>query len=136
MRLLVVFAFVVVAACKEPPPPPPPPPPPVKEVKKDPDAEVKLSADDRACTRDDECTLITEDCCTCTTLGTQTGVRKDHLEAVIARRTPICGTANCPQAMSNDPSCNARRAKCMNGVCMPDAPGVKPPEGVGVEPIK
>lgn len=117
---LALFAPVVVVlalfiACKKdepkPPPPPPAPPPPM---------EVEILDAERTCTKSSECTLITEDCCGCTSFGSQAGIRKDAVAAISARRQPICSAMSCPMGMSDHPSCAARIAVCKEGQCVPE----------------
>ncbi|MBI1946429.1 MAG: hypothetical protein HYS27_12075 [Deltaproteobacteria bacterium] len=135
--LLAVLAAVLVAgalvACAKPPPPPPPPPPPSLPTA----AEVDVTAtdDERRCAVDADCALTTVDCCGCTSLGKQTGVRKDRLQALTERRVPICGTIACAQGMSDDPSCQATRATCRDGRCVAADEAAQPPAGVGVGKI-
>src|SRR6478752_7412911 len=53
--------------------------------------DPRVLDDDRTCTTDADCTLTTADCCGCNALGSQTGIRKDHLESLAKRRAPVCG---------------------------------------------
>jgi hypothetical protein len=135
---LLVTAVLGAAACTptNPPPPPPAPAAPVVEEKPKEVPDVALTDADRACTTDADCGLISVDCCGCNAMGKQTAARKDRMDAIAARRQPICGTIACAQAISDDPSCAATKAGCKAGVCVavePPAPGAS---GVGVEPIK
>ncbi len=139
MRIVVIAAALVCfAACQKQTPPPAPGPSAtdtaVAAAKAAPDPHVL--DDDRRCTSDADCTLTTVDCCGCNALGAQTGVRKDHVAALTARRTPVCAAVQCAQQMSDDPSCSAREAACRSGVCVPDT-GEAAPEtkGPAAEPI-
>jgi hypothetical protein len=98
----------------------PPAPPPIVAENVETRPDTGLQAADTACTADAECTLTTNDCCGCAALGTQVGVRADHLAALTARRQPICSSIVCAQQMSDDPSCTARKAVCRAGQCVPD----------------
>jgi hypothetical protein len=84
-----------------------------------PDAHVL--ADDRTCAVDADCTLTTADCCGCNALGSQVGVRKDHVAALAARRAPVCGGVACPTTMSDDATCSANGAVCRDKVCVPES---------------
>lgn len=133
MRSLPVWALplILVLGCTKEPPAAPAvtvPLPTATEV------DVAATADERRCVVDDDCTLTTEDCCGCATLGKQTGVRKDRVQALTERRRTICGAIACAQGMSDDPSCVASRAVCRQGQCVPDAAAASG-RGVGVEKI-
>ena len=82
--------------------------------------DVDVLEGERGCRQSAECTLITEDCCGCTAYGSQTGVRKDMLATVVARRTPVCSALTCPSGMSDHETCAARIAVCVQGKCVPE----------------
>lgn len=96
-----------------------------------------LQADERTCTKDEECTLTPQQCCTCAAGGQQDAVNAEKLPELIRRRGIVCDDYVCPQVVSTHPSCSATRALCREGKCVPDVPaGAKAPEGIGVEPIE
>lgn len=70
-------------------------------------------ATDRVCTPEDSCVVV-DQTCGCNSGGTQAAVRADAVSTIDARRNPsqICNTS-----ISNDPSCGANDAICINGVC-------------------
>ena len=105
---------------------PPEPPPPLQTAATDDERRCKVNAD---------CTLTTADCCGCNSGGLQVGVRADKLAALGARRAPVCSAVICVERMSDDPSCEARKARCDNGLCVPET-DARPPPGLGVETIK
>ncbi|MCC7072370.1 MAG: hypothetical protein IT383_13660 [Deltaproteobacteria bacterium] len=121
---------LLAVACREPAPPPPAPPPLPTAA----EVDVTATADEQRCAVDADCVLATFDCCGCNALGRQVGVRKDRVQALGARRAPICGAVACAQGMGDDPSCGATRALCRDGACVPDA-AAGPSRGVGVEKI-
>ena len=88
--------------------------------------DPRVLADDRTCTTDADCTLTTTDCCGCNALGSQTGIRKDHVEALAKRRAPVCSAIACGQGMSDDPTCTATKAVCKSGVCAPNTAPASP----------
>lgn len=95
---------------------------------------------ERRCTADDQCVLVTEDCCGCNGGGRQIGVNKAKLEALGARRVSLCAGIACPAQMSDDASCDAHSARCVSGMCAPAVAGSVPPKspgtaGVAIEPI-
>jgi hypothetical protein len=144
MRTLTLLAVLVLAACSKSAPAPKVAKPEPERVavadKEEPDAGTvsdltAVTLDERRCTANADCALITEDCCGCDSGGKQVGVRKDAIAELGARRTPICSQVVCSQQLSDDDSCDARRARCMEGQCVPDVPGAKPPAGVAVEKI-
>ena len=115
MRTLLVLSLVLADACNKPAPKPPPP-----LTLAQPD-DVDVLDVERHCTKNGECTLITEDCCDCTAFGSQTGVRKDKLKVITARRTPVCTAIVCPRGMSDHASCASRLAVCREGTCVPES---------------
>jgi hypothetical protein len=144
MRTLSLLALLVLAACSKAAPAPTvakPEAAPVAAIEKaEPDAGTvsdltAVTLDERRCTSNADCALITEDCCGCDSGGKQVGVRKDAIAELGARRTPICSQVACSQQLSDDNSCDARRARCMEGQCVADVPGARPPAGVAVEKI-
>ena len=99
-------------------------------------AEMRATNEDRACTADAECVLATEDCCGCSSLGKQIGVRVDRIAVLTDRRAPICAATLCAAAMSEDPTCAATKAGCRAGVCVADvATAPAAPAGVKTEAI-
>ena len=98
-------------------------------------ADARIMDDDKKCTTDAECVLATTDCCGCSGLGTQSGVRKDHVAMLTKRRQPVCSVIACAQGMSDDATCNAQKAVCQAGVCVPDV-GAAATKKTKVEPIK
>jgi hypothetical protein len=151
LLVTTLLFFTALAACKETPPATtttatptptatpttPTTPTATPTVAGAPDERV--TAADQQCTQDSECALTTADCCGCTSLGKQIGVRADVVAALAQRRAPVCASVSCAQAMSDDPSCSATKAVCKAGKCEPDvagaptgAPTMKP---TPVEPI-
>ena len=91
---------------------------------------------EQTCTRDDECTLTPQHCCTCAAGGQYDAVNQQSLPELMKRRGIICQDYVCPQVMSTHPSCQAKGAVCRDGRCVPDIPaGAEEPAGIGVEPI-
>lgn len=91
---------------------------------------------EQECKADADCVLTPRFCCGCTANGAMVGIHKDKLQDVLYRRVVACKEYVCAQAMSTDPSCEAARAVCRAGKCVPDAPAGKPGAGgLGVEPI-
>jgi hypothetical protein len=91
---------------------------------------------EQKCVADADCVLTPRFCCGCTANGAMVGVHKDKLQELLYRRVVACKEHLCPQVMSSDPSCEAKRAVCRGGVCVADAPPAKKSDGVGVEPIR
>jgi hypothetical protein len=94
--------------------------------------------DERACTKDEECTLVAQHCCSCAGNGRQVGARKDRRQGIMGRRVQMCKGAVCPQVMSRDATCQATTAVCQKGQCVPNPEEVKAapaPKGIGVEEI-
>lgn len=88
------------------------------------------------CERDDECTLAQEHCCTCAFKGRLVGMNRASIPTLAQRRTAVCSDYQCVAQVSDDPSCNAQRARCRKGKCVPEIDEAStPPAGVGVEPI-
>jgi hypothetical protein len=143
LGLVTFFALALglLGACKRSSTEDPPPPAVGEPVAPSggapaaaPVADVPVSDEDRACSADADCALTSKDCCGCRALGENVGVRKDRLEAVAARRAPICREIVCAMAMSEHPSCSATRAVCRDGLCVPETTAAAP-GGVDVERI-
>lgn len=131
LALLVAVLVVSLAGCREKAAPPSPTTPPLPAAA---DVDPSATDDERRCVADADCTLATLDCCGCAALGKQIGVRKDRVQALTERRRPICGVVACAQGISEDPSCTAARAVCLEGRCVPEL-AAGPTGGVGVEKI-
>lgn len=126
MRTLIVVSLLAFAsACPKPAPPPSTTPAVSAETLKAEEAakaqpDPRVLEDDRKCASDADCTLATADCCGCNALGSQTGIRKDHVADLAKRRAPVCSAIACGQGMSDDPSCTATKAVCKAGLCVPN----------------
>lgn len=92
---------------------------------------------EKTCTTDADCTLTPLHCCSCAAGGQMDAVRAEDLPAVIKRRGHICEDYACPQVVSTHLSCNATKAVCREGACVPDVPegAAEGPKGIGEEPI-
>lgn len=92
---------------------------------------------EQKCVADADCVLTPRFCCGCTANGAMVGVHKDKLQEVLYRRVVACKEYVCPQAMSTDPSCEAKKAACRGGVCVADVPAgaTGKQQGIGVETI-
>jgi hypothetical protein len=127
---LFTLTLTVFVACKETAPPVAPTPTIAPTAPAAPAApDERVTAADQQCTQDSDCALTTADCCGCTSLGKQIGVRADVVAALAQRRAPVCASVSCAQSMSDDPSCTATKAVCKAGKCEPDvggAPAMKP----------
>jgi len=75
-------------------------------------------AEEQACSRDVECTLV-DDCCGCARGGLRTGVRGDRLEALTERSAGACEERTCADQPSQHRSCTASAARCVGGRCLP-----------------
>jgi hypothetical protein len=75
-------------------------------------------AEDQACSRDAECTLV-DDCCGCARAGAKTAVRVDRVEALSAAAQSECAGRTCPDLPSEHRSCQATAARCSGGRCIP-----------------
>lgn len=96
-----------------------------------------IQPEERHCTSDDECRLVATHCCSCERGGAMTAMRTELFKDMVKRRVYGCEGHTCTQAISRDPSCQAKKALCVNNQCvaepiLEDAGGVK---GIGVEPI-
>jgi hypothetical protein len=80
-------------------------------IESDPSIDLVLP-EERECTSDEECVVI-EDRCPCTAGGANTAVREDAIDAIDARRETIL----CPAEESQDPTCKATGANCVESVC-------------------
>ena len=90
---------------------------------------------ERVCKVDDDCVLTPMHCCTCASGGQSVAVHKEKLPPVIQRRGVVCQEYNCTQVVSAHRTCEAERAICREGQCVPDIPeGPKNP-AVKTEPI-
>ena len=69
------------------------------------------------CKTDDECVLVIDGCCGCSEGGKQRGIPGKARDAYEKKRQHKCSQTMCPQMMSQDPSCEAARAVCKEGVC-------------------
>lgn len=101
----------------------------------EPAPDERVTAADQACAQDNECALTTADCCGCSSLGKQIGVRADRVADLAKRREPVCGVVQCAQQLSDDPSCTATKAVCRGGRCEPDVGGAATMKPTPVEPI-
>lgn len=75
-------------------------------------------AEDQACSRDVECTLV-EDCCGCARGGMKNAVRADRVEALSAAAESECASRQCGGTPSEHRSCTAAGARCSGGRCIP-----------------
>jgi hypothetical protein len=88
--------------------------------------------EETTCTVDDDCVLTPQHCCTCAAGGRAMAVHKDKLPSLLQRRGQACDDYTCAQIVSSDPSCDATRAACRDGKCVPNTPaGAKPVGAVG-----
>jgi hypothetical protein len=122
--VLAALALLALTACPKPAPTSTTPTISAETLKAEEAAKAqpdpRVLDDDRKCTSDADCTLATSDCCGCNALGSQTGVRKDHVADLANRRAPVCAGVACGQGMSDDPSCTATKAVCKAGLCVPN----------------
>jgi hypothetical protein len=81
-----------------------------------------VQADEGLCKTDDECVLTPMHCCTCAAGGKTAAAHKDKLPTVLRRRGQACEDYTCAQVVSSDPTCEATRAVCRAGKCVPDVP--------------
>lgn len=71
-----------------------------------------VTDDDRVCTDSSECVIIETEC-PCASSGAQVAVNADAVGAIDRRRDQrVCQTE-----VSDDPSCEATRAQCVEGTC-------------------
>jgi hypothetical protein len=75
-------------------------------------------AEEQACSRDTECTLV-DDCCGCARGGLRTGVRSDRLDGLTERSADACEQRTCADQPSAHRSCSASAARCVGGRCLP-----------------
>ncbi len=92
----------------------------------------------RGCQIDSDCTVVSEQCCDCAHGGRKAAVNREGFQELIRIRTFVCKEVNCRQQVSDDETCAATRAQCVQGKCELKAaasPGGTP-EGIGVETIQ
>lgn len=117
-------ALIALLACHASAPPPDRlgPEPPGRGIR-----DPRATDDERRCTSDGECALVSADCCGCEAMGALTGVRTSALAGIKARRVSLCAEVVCAQALSQDPSCAAQRAVCRSNLCIPDITDIPVP---------
>ncbi len=109
MRYCFPFLFVLLVACGggyEAPTSGPP-------------AIGNASGDDQSCSRDAECTLVS-DCCGCARQGRRQAVNRERVEALESAADADCAEAHCPVGESEHRSCAATTARCLGGRCVPN----------------
>ena len=81
------------------------------------------SAEQQACSRDSECTLV-EDCCGCANGGRQQAVRSDQVQALETAGAIECAERACTPAITSEHrSCRATASVCRGGRCIPGVDG-------------
>jgi hypothetical protein len=88
---------------------------PEEVIQSAPDPEF-IAAEDRACANDEDCVITESGCCPCSSAGALTAINSTATNAVDDRRQ-VCEDRPCPDALSNDNTCCAARAECVNAVC-------------------
>src|SRR5688572_23933439 len=79
---------------------------------------VSASSDEqKSCKSDDDCVLFAADCCGCNQGGKQSAINKKFAAELNKAKQQSCSTTVCMQMISNDPSCKATGAACLNGSC-------------------
>lgn len=71
-----------------------------------------VTDEDRVCAADGDCVIVGLEC-DCSNGGSQIAVNASVVDDVESRKT----AAACPAAISEDPSCSASRAGCIEGRC-------------------
>lgn len=90
---------------------------------------------ERACKKDDDCTVAPFHCCGCERGGKLVGVARTQVPMIAQRRAALCRDYACPQMVSTDPTCSATKAKCAGGLCVVDVPADAATPGIDVAPI-
>jgi len=81
----------------------------------------KTSAPD--CKKDEDCILVSDDCCSCNQGGKARAIPKKQKDAYEKERKKRCAGTECIEMMSQDPSCS-QHPFCGAGICeLGDAPG-------------
>ena len=96
-----------------------------------------VKPEEQQCTSDEQCGLVAMHCCSCDYRGQLVGINREHIPQLAVRRTGVCQTYECTAQKSDHQSCQAKKAVCKGGRCVPDLAGTTPPPaGIGVEPIE
>lgn len=76
-----------------------------------------LREEEKICEKNEDCILYTADCCGCNQGGKQGTINKKFVDQLSERKKQLCATTVCIQMISNDPSCKATSAACINATC-------------------
>ena len=79
-----------------------------------------ITDQDRRCEVSDRCLIVASSCCPCSATGELTAINAAVADAVadaVSARPEICLDQGCASAISDDETCCATRAECVNGRC-------------------